>query len=83
MRVLETCPWLSALTAALALASMAMRCTTLLIGLLVTLKRAHASDRPEIFREFAHAAGGRLLHPRSAVSVGSKSKSSTGDSSAR
>jgi hypothetical protein len=59
MRNLEQYPWLPALAAAFTLTAMAVRCLTLLIGLLATLMKAYPSDRPEIFREFARAASGR------------------------
>lgn len=59
MRSFEQYSWLPALAAAFTLAAVAVRCLTLLIGLLVTLIKAYPSDRPEIFREFARAAGGR------------------------
>lgn len=64
MRTLELYPWLPALTAALTVIAMAARCLTLLIGLLATLPKADSSDRPEIFREFARAAGCRRLIAR-------------------
>lgn len=59
MRNFEQYPWLPALAAAFTLTAVAVRCLTLLIGLLVTLMRAYPSDRPDIFREFARATSGK------------------------
>jgi hypothetical protein len=52
--------WLPPLMAGLTpLLAVIMRCSTLLIGLLVTLSKSAPGDRVSIFVEFARAMGGR------------------------
>jgi len=49
--------------AALSLPAVVVRCSTLLIGLLVTLAKAPTGDRSGIFREFARAVSGAESSP--------------------
>ena len=67
MRIHELYPWLPMLTAAFTFIAMTVRCLTLLTGLVVVLRNAHSSDRPEIFREFARAVSFRRYITKSAV----------------
>jgi hypothetical protein len=48
--------------AALSLPAVVVRCSTLLVGMLVTLAKAPLGDRAGIFREFARAVSGAESH---------------------
>lgn len=54
-------------TTVLSGAAIAIRCFTLLVGLLATLPKSTDSDRPEIFREFARAVSSKRAREANAL----------------